>query len=92
MMSTFFSDSPPSFKEKIELIVSNSLVDNPPHYQILPGVQAIDVIKATLSKEEFIGYCKGNILKYVLRANLKNKEEDLHKANKYSEYLNEILK
>lgn len=61
-------------------------VNKPSHYQILGEVEAIDVIKATLSEEEFRGYCLGNILKYRLRAGNKDDViQELAKANKYKE-------
>ena len=43
-------------------------INNPAHYQLFPGMEAIDVIRASLSPEEFAGYLKGNVLKYRLRA------------------------
>ena len=43
-------------------------INNPIHYQLFPGMEAIDVIRATLTPAEFAGYLKGNILKYRLRA------------------------
>lgn len=61
---------------------------SPSHYQIgNTGVEAIDIIQATLSKSEFIGYLRGNILKYQLRASKKNGTEDLNKADVYSGWL-----
>ena len=45
--------------------------------------QCIDFIKASMTKEAYAGYCKGNILKYIFRYEQKNKEEDLHKAQWY---------
>lgn len=59
-------------------------INNPQHYQLFPDMQAIDVIKATLSPEEFTGYLKGNALKYRLRAGDKGPAEKcLAKANWY---------
>ena len=43
-------------------------INNPKHYQLFPGMEAIDVIEAALTPAEFIGYLKGNALKYRLRA------------------------
>ena len=50
-------------------------------------MEVIDVIKASMSPEEFKGYFKGNVIKYVTRENKKNGMEDLRKAKKYSEYV-----
>ena len=52
-----------------------------------------DFIENVLTREEFIGYLRGNIIKYQSRANLKGrKEEDLKKAKWYSDKLVEVLK
>lgn len=49
--------------------MSHDEISNPKHYDLFPdGMQAIDVIRAALTPEEFAGYCKGNFLKYRLRA------------------------
>ena len=59
------------------------VVNSPKHYTV-GGHEAIDVIKAKLTREEFRGFCKGNALKYLMRANYKNKhDEDLKKADWY---------
>lgn len=63
-------------------------VNNPKHYDLFPGQQSIDVIRAALSPEEFAGFCKGNALKYRLRAGEKgDAAEDLAKANWYRDLL-----
>lgn len=46
----------------------NDEINSPAHYLLFPGMEAIDVIKASLTPEEFAGYLKGNALKYRLRA------------------------
>ena len=38
------------------------MVNSPSHYQ-LDGVEAIDIIKAALTPEEYRGYLKGNALR-----------------------------
>jgi len=60
-------------------------VNHPNHYQVLPDVEAIDIIKAILGNG-FKDYCYGNILKYLLRANKKNGLEDFKKAKVYLEW------
>lgn len=53
---------------------------NPNHYKI-GGIEAIDVLKAKLSTEEFEGYLKGTLMKYMMRAGHKDdKLQDLKKA------------
>ena len=59
---------------------------SPNHYQV-GGMQLLDIWKAKLSAEEFKGLCKGNILKYVIRAKHKNGLEDLKKARVYLDWL-----
>ena len=47
------------------------------------GVECIDAIRAALTPEEFRGFCKGNVLKYVWRERYKGQDEDLSKALDY---------
>lgn len=59
-------------------------INNPSHYQLFPDQQAIDVIEAALTPEEYRGYLKGNALKYRLRAGEKGDPlKCLGKANWY---------
>ena len=46
-------------------------------------IECIDAIRAALSPEEFRGFCKGNVIKYVWREKYKGAREDLHKASDY---------
>ena len=71
----------------------NDLVNNPKHYQLFAdGTEAIEIIQATLSREEFMGYLKGNALKYRLRAGEKGDlQQDIDKANWYKNKLSEFL-
>lgn len=61
-------------------------VNSPLHYT-QGGIETIDYIEAKLSDEEFGGYCRGNILKYISRAPDKNGLEDLRKARWYLDRL-----
>lgn len=65
-------------------------VNSPDHYT-QGGIETIDIIKAKLTPEEFAGYCKGNVIKYVTRANLKGSLEDLKKAAVYLDWLIDSL-
>lgn len=57
-------------------------VKSPKHYK-LPGLN-IEVLRAALTPEEFKGFCKGNALKYLIRAGKKDDElQDLKKAGVY---------
>lgn len=69
-------------------MTTHNPVTNPKHYDLFPGQQSIDVIQAALTPEEFAGFCKGNALKYRLRAGEKgDATEDLAKANWYRDRL-----
>lgn len=60
------------------------IINSPDHYK-LPGlnVEAIDVVRAVLGPDKFQGFCRGNEIKYLIRAERKNGIEDLEKAQKY---------
>tara|TARA_R100001443_G_scaffold112577_1_gene126177 strand:+ start:98 stop:328 length:231 start_codon:yes stop_codon:yes gene_type:complete len=74
-------------------MVSNDPVNHPAHYTADGGIECIDAIEATLTPEEFRGYLRGQVIKYVWRCNYKGKRlEDLEKAEWYlKKYIN-ILK
>lgn len=62
-------------------------VQKPSHY-MLDGldIEAIDVIRSVLG-DGFAAYCRGNTLKYLIRADHKGRRvEDLRKAAKYIEW------
>lgn len=60
--------------------MAEEMVNSPRHYK-LDGLEAIDIIKAALTPEEFRGYLKGNTLKYILREPFKgNPAQDVAKA------------
>lgn len=65
--------------------VSN--INHPPHYN-QGEIECIDAIKAMLSPEEFKGFLKGTVLKYLWRSPHKGREsEDLEKASWYHQRL-----
>lgn len=61
-------------------------VHAPAHYTA-GGIEVIEILRAKLSPEEFRGFCKGNIIKYTLRAELKNGAIDYAKASVYAGWL-----
>jgi len=66
-------------------------INNPKHYSLYPEMEAIDVIRAVLTADELAGYCKGNSLKYRLRAGKKDAmEQDVGKAEWYERKLWEV--
>ena len=57
-------------------------VNHPSHYAS-GGIECVDAIQASMTPEEFQGYLKGNIQKYVWRWREKGGRQDLQKANWY---------
>ena len=57
-------------------------VNRPAHYT-RNNLEFIDATRAALTEDEFLGYCKGNVLKYVWRGRWKRGKEDLEKAVVY---------
>ena len=67
------------------------MIDHPSHYNS-GEIECIDAIASALTPEELEGFIKGNVIKYLWRANLKGKSEDLQKAQWYlSWYLSQSL-
>ena len=63
-------------------------VNSPKHYELEGlGIEVIDIMKSNLGDEGFKNYCKGNVIKYVLRAEKKNGLEDYKKAAKYLNWI-----
>ena len=63
------------------------VVNSPEHYR-QGGIEAIDAIQASMTREEFKGYLKGNAQKYLWRYRHKGKPaEDLRKAKWYLDRL-----
>lgn len=65
-------------------------VNHPAHYG-LGKIECIDYIQDFLTTEEFIGYLRGNIAKYMHRWRYKNGLEDLKKAQWYQNKLIEVV-
>ena len=86
----FETDKPYNHQTDYIKNVSNQIkdnVNNPSHYNS-GAVECIDAIEAMLSEEEYIGYLRGNSLKYRWRFRYKGKPiEDLQKANWYEQRL-----
>jgi hypothetical protein len=62
------------------------------HYELWKDFEAIDIIQNSLSMDEYIGYLKGNILKYRLRTGFKdNAEKDVEKAKDYRRELDALI-
>ena len=67
-------------------------VNNPTHYADQGAVECIDAIESMLSREEFIGFLRGNSFKYRWRFRSKsNAIKDLRKAQWYENKLLAII-
>ena len=90
------NDAPPcAWDEAYSITVMNDeqtedLVNYPLHYN-KGNIACIEAMEAMLTKEEWIGYLRGNIFKYNWRFRDKNGVEDLQKANWYQDKLIETL-
>ena len=66
---------------------SDDSVNHPSHYTD-GKIECIDAIESSMSKEAFMGYCKGNVIKYIWRYEHKGELESLEKA---MWYLNKLI-
>lgn len=65
-------------------------VNHPKHYMLPNGGESVDVIRMVLTHEEYEGWCKGNLLKYIARYKQKGGVESLKKAKVYLDWLIEL--
>tara|TARA_R110000751_G_scaffold83883_2_gene168139 strand:- start:161 stop:409 length:249 start_codon:yes stop_codon:yes gene_type:complete len=63
---------------------------SPDHYNS-NTIETIDLIKNSMELEEYRGYLKGNIFKYVSRYRYKDKENPLKDLMKAEWYLNKLI-
>lgn len=61
-------------------------VNHPDHYT-QGGIECIDAIRASMTPDEYAGYLKGNIQKYLWRYEHKGGVQDLEKAMWYLDRL-----
>lgn len=67
--------------------MNNDNVKHPNHYTA-GKIECIEAIKESMTKEEYRGYLKGQVMKYIWRYQKKGKPlEDLQKAQQYLEWL-----
>jgi len=79
-------DDTPSEQKPIMNIEENK------HHLIWGDTQSIELIEDFLSKEEYKGFLKGNILKYQLRLGKKDDvSKELKKIQDYTNELNKLL-
>lgn len=65
-----------------------NMVDHPPHYTQGSG-ECIEAIQSALSPEEYIGFLRGQVMKYVWHLN--QKDEPLENVKKARWYLNKLI-
>lgn len=63
----------------------------PEHYKN-QKIQPIDFLKDSMPREQYMGFLRGNIIKYISRYDKKNGVEDLEKAETYLHWLIECVK
>ena len=68
--------------------VVNDEVNHPTHYTA-GQVECIEALRAALTEDEFRGYCKGNMIKYIWRERHKQGNTSIEKALWYGK---EMLK
>lgn len=76
-------------KAKILAKADVDVVNQPPHYTT-GGIETIDFIEAKLSRDEYIGYLKGNVLKYASR--LGHKGDAVTDAGKLNWYTTRLAR
>ena len=91
----YYLDELIKYESKIhpELVEAENVnVKHPSHYE-QGGLQILDVWKnkAFYTEEEFRGFCKANVSKYVVRAGKKDPEKVLEDLNKARVYLTWII-
>ena len=64
----------------------SDMVNHPPHYGT-GSIECIEYIEDFITEEEWIGYLRGNIAKYLHRWRYKSGLQDLEKAAWYMDRL-----
>ena len=60
-----------------------SNVEHPAHYRRIHKPETWDWIREGMSDDQFLGFLKGNVYKYMHRYDRKGGVEDLEKAKEY---------
>lgn len=79
-----------SIKEGSNGTMANDIQVGGQHYKTMP-IQPWEVMEAVLSREEFIGFLRGNVIKYSMRAGRKEGSDDANKARHYMMKLKEVM-
>ena len=79
------------YKESEKTTIPTDSVSHPSHYAD-SSIECIDAIRSSMSPQEFGGFCKGNVIKYLWRFEKKGGTEDLEKAKVYLTWLINTVK
>ena len=71
---------------KDDIDMKDDNINHPVHYTG-GEIECIDAIRASMSKESFNGFLKGNCIKYLWRYEHKGRREDLMKCEFYLKML-----
>lgn len=71
---------------------SKEEVNHPAHYGGDTTYEVIKVLENWLTTDEFVGFLKGNVIKYQARARAKGGAKDYEKAAWYNNYLTDYMK
>jgi hypothetical protein len=83
------NSTPPNAPAGLAALKADTVQVSGTHYKDMP-VQPWSVMESVLSHEEFVGFLKGNIIKYSMRAGRKPGSDDAGKAQHYQQKLKEI--
>ena len=85
LLEEYVDEIPIEVDEKSD--TDKDMVNHPDHYTRTER-EVIDTMRGAMTKEEFTGYLKGNILKYTLRMGLKDSvSQEAGKIKAYTDYL-----
>lgn len=85
LLEEYVGEIPIEVDEKSD--TDKDMVNHPDHYTRTER-EVIDTMRGAMTKEEFTGYLKGNILKYTLRMGLKDSvSQEAGKIKAYTDYL-----
>jgi hypothetical protein len=96
LTSTFNARVNADFDEQYEMYKEGEHMKNANEYQIGGShykdmaVQPWDVMQSVMTHEEFVGFLKGNVIKYSMRQGKKEGTDDAAKAMHYLAKLREV--
>lgn len=90
--SNFIKDLVEIIKDDYKKLIPKPQNEIPERYQTESGKNFMDILKnEMLTHDEYIGFLKGNVYKYVFRYQKKNGKEDLEKAQTYLKLLEDEI-